>query len=219
MTITLPAAQGRFMSLQPFHRPLHAAGCLRCGRHTFTRQGIGTRYLVTALRPLSTHTNRRTSMRCMPCRCGQGRAARAARAQFVTSALGNRIARKGRAKRSCALAAECSDTSVSSAREARSTRSVIDWLGTRLGRNPEKDALYLDVTPDKNDGKTVYRLDGKDVPVDGFWSISVYDAKGYFERNPRTPIRSTISPQKRTPTAPSRSNLAAARAPFPIAWR
>ena len=33
----------------------------------------------------------------------------------------------------------------------------------------------------KNDGKTIYRLNVKDVPVDGFWSISVYDAKGYFE--------------------------------------
>lgn len=24
----------------------------------------------------------------------------------------------------------------------------------------------------------------KDVPVDGFWSISVYNAKGYYEKNP-----------------------------------
>jgi hypothetical protein len=51
------------------------------------------------------------------------------------------------------------------------------------GGNPEKDALYLNVTPPKNDGKTVYRLDVKNVPVDGFWSVSVYNAKGYFEPN------------------------------------
>ena len=35
----------------------------------------------------------------------------------------------------------------------------------------------------KNDGKTVYRVTMKDVPVDAFWSISVYNAKGYFEKN------------------------------------
>ena len=52
------------------------------------------------------------------------------------------------------------------------------------GGNPEKDALYLNVTPTMNDGRTIYRLDVKDVPVDGFWSISVYNAKGYFEPNP-----------------------------------
>ena len=53
------------------------------------------------------------------------------------------------------------------------------------GGNPEKDALYLNVVPAHNDGKTVYRLNVKDVPVDGFWSISVYNAKGYFEPNPQ----------------------------------
>jgi hypothetical protein len=51
------------------------------------------------------------------------------------------------------------------------------------GGNPDEDALYLNVTPAKNDGKTMYTLTFKDVPVDGFWSISVYNAAGYFEPN------------------------------------
>lgn len=53
------------------------------------------------------------------------------------------------------------------------------------GGNPEKEATYLNVTPEKNDGKTIYTLEIGDVPVDGFWSISVYNAEGYFEKNPQ----------------------------------
>jgi hypothetical protein len=56
---------------------------------------------------------------------------------------------------------------------------------TAWGGMPEKDALFLGVTPDRNDGKTVYRIDLKDVPVDGFWSISVYNERGFFEPNPQ----------------------------------
>ena len=52
------------------------------------------------------------------------------------------------------------------------------------GGNPDRDATYLSVTPSKNDGTTVYKLSVKNVPVDGFWSISVYNAGGYFEKNP-----------------------------------
>ena len=53
------------------------------------------------------------------------------------------------------------------------------------GGNPDKDAMYLNITPEKNDGKTVYRLHVEDVPVDGFWSVSVYNAEGYYEPNAR----------------------------------
>jgi hypothetical protein len=32
-----------------------------------------------------------------------------------------------------------------------------------------------------NDGKQAYVLNVKDVPVDGFWSVIVYNAQGFFE--------------------------------------
>ncbi len=53
------------------------------------------------------------------------------------------------------------------------------------GGNPEKDATYLTVTPPNNDNTDPRRVVIRNVPVDGFWSISVYNAEGYFEKNPQ----------------------------------
>lgn len=51
------------------------------------------------------------------------------------------------------------------------------------GGNPEQAAMYDNVVPEDNDGKTPYRVTVKDVPVNGFWSITVYNKVGYMEKN------------------------------------
>jgi hypothetical protein len=74
-------------------------------------------------------------------------------------------------------------------RHAAGRRNEVDSVrhlivtATGWGLNPDKDAIYLNVTPSKNDGATIHKLIVKDVPVDGFWSISLYNAQGHFEPN------------------------------------
>ena len=50
------------------------------------------------------------------------------------------------------------------------------------GGLPDAEATYVGVAPELPVGE--YRLTVGDVPVDGFWSVSVYNADGYFEPNP-----------------------------------
>ena len=59
-------------------------------------------------------------------------------------------------------------------------------LGTAYGwgGNPEEAAIYMNVVPENNDGNTPYTLTiTQKVPVDGFVSITVYNSKGFLEKN------------------------------------
>lgn len=58
-------------------------------------------------------------------------------------------------------------------------------IGTAFGwgGNPKEAAMYLNSSPEKNDGDVPYSLTVKDVPVHGFWSITTYNSKGFMETN------------------------------------
>ena len=61
---------------------------------------------------------------------------------------------------------------------------VRHFLGTAIGWGglPEKEAFYLNVEPGLPEGE--YRIDvPAEVPVGAFWSVSLYNANGFFEKN------------------------------------
>jgi hypothetical protein len=186
VTITLPDAGKRFMSMQVIdedeYTPLVAYGA---GTQTLTRDKVGTRYVVVAVRTLvnpddpkdveAVHALQDAIKVDQPGGPGKFEVPDWDQASQKTVRDGL-----------LTLAATLPDTKgMFGPRGAVDPVRHLIGAASAWGGNPEKDALYLNVAPGKNDGKTVYRLDVKDVPVDGFWSISVYNAKGYFEPNPQ----------------------------------
>ena len=115
-------------------------------------------------------------------------------------------------------------TTIPNFSKAFGTKAEVDpirhLVGTAAGwgGNPDKDATYLNITPAGNDGTTNYKLTVKDVPVDAFWSVSLYNPEGYHEKTYDAYSINSIT-GKKTPTVRSRSSSAVATARFRTACR
>ena len=186
------------------------------GQHTFTKEKIGTRYVAVGVRTLVDPADPKDMQQVHALQDGSRSSQTGARANSKCR-IGTRPAR-----RRCATRCWCLRTTLPDFKKAFGTKEQVDpvrhLIGTAAawGGNPDKDAIYLNITPTKNDGKTVYKLNVKDVPVDGFWSVSLYNAEGYLREEP---VQRLFAQQhhgaRRTRTARSRSSSAAATARSP----
>ena len=152
VTITLPDAGERFMSLQvdqpgPLRPTVYGAG-----PHTLTRRRSARATLLVGIRTLVDPTDPE-DVDAGPCAAGrdQGRARQG-------PASSKRRTGIRQARRRCAMRCSCWRRRCRISARRSAPRSEVDpvrhLIGTAAawGGNPDKDAIYLNITPAKNDG-------------------------------------------------------------------
>lgn len=184
LTVSLPDPDGRYMSLMLLNEDHEVyPGMYAPGEWTFTQDEIGTRYIMMAIRTFA-DPNDPEDMK---------------QAHALQDAVEVEQADPGKL--------EVPDWDEGKVKELRKAANILGssvddssgFFGTNKDRDrlenimgvavgwggmQRRDALYIPVKVDKNDGKTPYVLNvPADVPVDGFWSVTVYNADRFMVKN------------------------------------
>lgn len=184
-TITMPDAGKRFMSMQVINEDHYVpAVYYGAGSHTLTKQNVGTRYVAVAVRTL-VDPNDPKDIAQVHALQDAIKVSQKAPGKFEVPNW-NQVSQKEIRDALLVLNKYTDGFSRAFGRKGE-VDPIKHLIGTAAGwgGNPDKDATYLSVTPAKNDGTTIYKLTvPAKVPVEAFWSVSLYDAKGYYEKNP-----------------------------------
>ena len=183
-TITLPDAGSRFRSMQVISQDHYVpAVYYKAGAYTLTRDMVGTRYAAVAIRTLVDPND--------PADVAKVHALQDAitvsQASPGAFEIPNWDPASQKRVRDALLVLASTSTGFGGAFGKQGEVDPVKRLmgaAAGWGGNPDKDATYMSETPARNDGTTVHRVTvAKDVPVDAFWSVSVYNEQGYYEKN------------------------------------
>lgn len=182
--VTLPETEGRFMSLQVFDQDHYTHGVHYApGEVVLTREDIGTRYVMLGLRTLVNPENP-ADMEAVHKLQDQIKVEQEGDHGSFEIPDWDSDSRNATRAKIIALSDDLPDT-----RHMFGAKSEVDpvlhFIGSAMawGGNPDRDAFYLNRVAPNNDGKQIYHLTVHDVPVKGFWSITIYDAKGFIAEN------------------------------------
>jgi hypothetical protein len=185
VTIALPDPAGRFVSMQVITEDHYVPAVFYGqGEHVLTRDGIGTRYVVVIIRALVDPNDDADVAEVH--RLQDAIVVRQDNAGRFEVPKWDPVSQKAVRDALVQLGATVPDSKAMFGPK-NDTDPVRHLIGSAVawGGNPEKDAIYFTYHPDRNDGTTAYRLTVGEVPVDGFWSVTVYNKDGYFTPNPR----------------------------------
>ena len=183
VTVTLPDSAGRFMSLQVINEDHYTTEVAYAPATVhLTCAAVGTRYVAVAVRTL-VDPNDAADLTAVHALQDAITVAQEAPGSFAVPDW-DPVSQKTVRDALVTLATTLPDTKgmFGTAADTDPVRHLIGSANA-WGGNPERDAFYLTVVPAQNDGTTVHRLTVKDVPVDGFWSVTVYNKDGYFTAN------------------------------------
>ena len=200
VTITLPDAGRRYMGMQVVNQDEYTlATYYEAGTQTLTREMIGTRYAIAVVRFLVDFSNKEDVQQVHALQDAI-KFSQARPGAFEIPHWDEASLKKIKAAL-LQLGTTVSDTRRMFGADKHQIDPVKHLIGSAMlwGGYPEKDALYLPITPARNDGTAVYKLTVGHVPVTGFWSLTVYNSEGYLQPNPDSAYSVNSTAAKKRP--------------------